>query len=167
MRPSPTPRLYRVALAVLGDAGTADDATQRALIAMWRDLPRLRDPGRFDGWSYRLLVRACYAEAKQRPMWLPESAISESQEPVAPDAYADVVERDRLERGLRRLTVEHRAVIVSRYMLDLPLDQVAEALDVSVGTVGSRLDRALTALRAAIDADARQAPSMTAARTSA
>jgi RNA polymerase sigma-70 factor (ECF subfamily) len=160
------PRLYRVALGVLGDAGTADDATQRALIAIWRDLPRLRDPNRFDGWSYRLLVRACYAEAGRRPAWLPESVISESREPVAPDAYIDVVERDQVERGLRRLSVEHRAVIVLRYMLDLPLDQVADALDVSVGTVASRLNRALTALRAALEADARRVSPITTPRTS-
>ena len=133
---------------------------------MWRDLPRLRDPNRFDGWSYRLLVRACYAEAKRRPTWLPESAITESHEPIAPDAYTDIVERDRLERGLRRLSIEHRAVIVLRYMLDLPLDQVAGALDISVGTVGSRSNRALSALRAALDADARRAAPLTAPRTS-
>jgi RNA polymerase sigma factor (sigma-70 family) len=160
------PRLYRVALGVLGDAGTADDATQRALIAIWRELPRLRDPNRFEGWSYRLLVRACYAEAKRRPAWLPESAIGDSHQPMAPDAYSDIVERDQLERGLRRLSVEHRAVIVLRYMLDMPLDQVADALDVSVGTVASRLNRALSTLRAALDADARQAAPLARPRTS-
>jgi RNA polymerase sigma-70 factor (ECF subfamily) len=160
------PRLYRVALGVLGEAGTADDATQQALVTIWRDLPGLRDPNRFEGWSYRLLMRACYAEAKRRPRWLPETAIDESHEPIAPDVYTDIVERDQLERGLRGLSVEHRAVIVLRYMLDLPLDQVAEALDVSVGTVASRLNRALTALRAALDADARRISPITAARTS-
>lgn len=160
------PRLYRVALGVLGDAGTADDATQQALVAIWRDLPSLHDPHRFDGWSYRLLVHACYAEAKRRPRWLPEAAIDESHEPIARDVYTDIVDRDQLERGLLRLSVEHRAVIVLRYMLDLPLDQVAEALDVSVGTVASRLNRALTALRAALDADARRIPPIIAPRTS-
>jgi len=159
------PRLYRVALGVLGDAGTADDATQQALIAIWRDLPRLRDPHKFEGWSYRLLVRACYAEAKRRPAWLPASAIGDSHEPVAPDAYADIVQHDQLAHGLRRLSVEHRAVIVLRYMLDLPLDQVADALDVSLGTVASRLNRALTALRAALDADARRVSPVPAPRT--
>jgi RNA polymerase sigma-70 factor (ECF subfamily) len=160
------PRLYRVALGVLGDAGAADDATQQALIAMWRDLPRLKDPHKFDGWSYRLLVRACYAEAKGRPTWLPESAIGESHQPIAPDAYAGIVRRDQLERALRRLPVEHRAVLVLRYMLDLPLAQVADALGVSVGTIGSRLNRAQSGLRAALDADARPALSMTRPRTS-
>jgi len=160
------PRLYRVALGVLGDAGTADDATQQALVTIWRDLPGLRDPNRFDGWSYRLLVRACYVEAKRRPPWLPETAIGESHVPIAPDAYTGIVERDQLEQGLRRLSVEHRAVVVLRYMLDLPLDQVADALDVSVGTVASRLNRALTALRAALDADARRVSPIAAPRTS-
>jgi RNA polymerase sigma-70 factor (ECF subfamily) len=160
------PRLYRVALGVLGDAAGADDATQRALVAVWRDLPRLRDADRFDAWSYRLLVRACYAEAKRRPGWLPESAIGEADVPAAPDDYHGVVERDQLERGLAQLSIEHRAVIVLRYMLDLPLDQVADALDMSVGTVNSRLHRALKALRAALDADARHATTMTAPRTS-
>jgi RNA polymerase sigma-70 factor (ECF subfamily) len=158
------PRLYRLALGVLGDAGDADDATQRALVAVWRDLPRLRDPNRFDAWSYRLLVRACYAEARRRPGWLPESSIGESDVPAAPDEYHALVERERLEQGIRRLSVEHRAVIALRYMLDLPLDQVAEALDVSVGTVNSRLHRALKALRAELDADARR-PTPTTPRT--
>jgi RNA polymerase sigma factor (sigma-70 family) len=159
------PRLYRIALGVLGDAATADDATQRALVAVWRDLPTLRDPERFDAWSYRLLLRACYAEADRRPRWLPESAIGVADEPAVPDAYRAIDERDRIERGLRRLSVEHRAVIVLRYVLDLPLEQVAEALDVSVGTVNSRLHRALKALRAALDADARRSNAMSTPRT--
>ncbi len=152
------PRLYRVALGVLGDASSAEDATQQALIAIWRYLPRLRDPHKFDGWSYRLLVRACYAEAKRRPAWLGEAAITDLHEPAAPDEYLGVVRRDQLERGFGRLSVEQRTVIVLRYMLDWPLEQVADALDVSVGTVGSRLNRALKALRAALEADARPTP---------
>lgn len=149
------PRLFRVARGMLHDTHSAEDATQQALIAMWRYLPRLRDPERFDGWSYRLLVRACYDEAKRRPPWLPETAVHAGLEPVAADEYLGVVRRDQLERAFPRLSVEHRAVIVLRYMLDLPLQQVADALGVSVGTVGSRLNRALTALRAALEADAR------------
>jgi RNA polymerase sigma factor (sigma-70 family) len=85
---------------------------------------------------------------------------------VAADDFRGVLERDQLERGLRRLSAEHRAAIVLRYMLDLPLDQVADALDVSVGTVNSRLNRALKALRAALDADARRVSPITAPRTS-
>jgi RNA polymerase sigma factor (sigma-70 family) len=139
------------------DAQAAEDATQQALIAVWRYLPRLRDPLKFDGWSYRLLVRACYAEAKQRPRWLPEAAITGANEPRGPDDTSVVVQRDQLARGFARLSVEHRTVIVLRHMLDLPQEQVAEALDIPVGTVASRLSRALKALRAAVEADDRVA----------
>lgn len=139
------PRLYRVALGVLQEALAADDATQQTLIGIWRYLPRLRDPLEFDGWSYRLLARARYAEAKRRPKWLPEMAVSPSHEPVASDEFLDVVRRDQLERAFPRLSVEQKVVIVLRYMLDLPLEQVADALDAPVGTVAARLNRALKA----------------------
>jgi RNA polymerase sigma-70 factor (ECF subfamily) len=149
------PRLYQIALGVLRDPASADDATQQAIIAIWRTLPRLRDPAAFEGWSYRILVRSCYAEAKHRPGWLAATSMSGYDAPLASDDLADVVDRDQLERGFRRLSAEHRAVIVLRYMLDWPLDRVAGTLGIPVGTVDSRLHRALGALRAAIDADAR------------
>ena len=148
-------RLVRIAFGVLRDRGAAEDATQRALVEIWRWLPRLRDPVRFDGFSYRILLRACYAEARRSPSWLPEAEIRESDLRRADDPYLSVVQRDELERGFRRLTPDHRAIIVMRHLLDLPPDQVAEALDIPVGTVASRLNRAMHALRALLEADAR------------
>jgi len=55
-------RFLAVARRILRDLDLAEDATQQALLAIWQDLPQLRDPARFDAWSYRLLVRACYGE---------------------------------------------------------------------------------------------------------
>ena len=60
-------RLHAVAHRILRDTDLAEDATQQALLSIWRDLPQLRDPARFDAWSYRLLVRACYAEGRRDP----------------------------------------------------------------------------------------------------
>ena len=48
-------RLHAVAHRILRDTDLAEDATQQALLTIWRDLPQLRDPARFDAWSYRLL----------------------------------------------------------------------------------------------------------------
>ncbi len=160
------PRLYRVAQGILRDADRAEDATQQALIEIWKYLRRLRDPDRFDSWSYRLLVRACVKEAKSSPRWMPGIEISPSDEPRATDAFGSVVDRDQLERGFRRLSVEHRAVIVMRYLLDMPLEQVADALDIPVGTVGSRLNRAMRSLRAALEADERPTTVLTEAQWS-
>jgi RNA polymerase sigma-70 factor (ECF subfamily) len=82
----------------------------------------------------------------------------------APVGYAEdgtsfVIDRDQLERAARRLSVDHRAVVVLRYYLDLPHAEVAEMLGIPVGTVRSRLRFALQGLRAALDADARPAQS--------
>ena len=64
-------RLHAVAFRILRDTDLAEDATQQALLTVWRDLPQLRDPARFDAWSYRLLVRACYAEGRRARQWTP------------------------------------------------------------------------------------------------
>ena len=60
-------RLYAIAVLILRDPGRAEDATQEALVAAWRDLSALRDPDRFDAWLRRLLVRACYRESQAGP----------------------------------------------------------------------------------------------------
>src|SRR3954462_3360389 len=57
-------RLLAIARKILRDPHAAEDALQQAVITPWRTTPRLRNPGRFDAWLYRLLVRACYAETR-------------------------------------------------------------------------------------------------------
>jgi RNA polymerase sigma-70 factor (ECF subfamily) len=148
-------RLNAVAFSILGDVHLAEDATQQALLNIWRDLPGLRDHARFEAWSYRLVVRACYAEARRRPNWLPNVMERPAHEPLASDGRGSVADRDQLERGFRRLSIEQRAVVVLHFYADLPLDEVAEVLGVPVGTTHSRLNRAMNALRAALAADAR------------
>jgi RNA polymerase sigma-70 factor, ECF subfamily len=148
-------RLHAVAHRILRDIELAEDATQQALLAIWRDLPQLRDPARFDAWSYRLLVRACYAEGRRSRRWTPNIRLITSDEPRQADGSSAVVDRDQLERGFRRLSIDHRAVVVLHHYLDMPLDKVAEALGVPAGTVRSRLHHAMRGLRAALDADAR------------
>jgi RNA polymerase sigma-70 factor (ECF subfamily) len=148
-------RLHTVAHRILRDIELAEDATQQALLAIWRDLPQLRDPARFDAWSYRLLVRACYAEGRKERHWTPNMRLLDSDEPMQADGSSAVVDRDQLERGFRRLSIDHRAVVVLHHYLDWPLDRVAETLGIPVGTARSRLHHAMRGLRAALDADAR------------
>jgi len=149
------PRLQRVAVGILRDPDVAEDAVQQALLTIWRDLRRLRDPRRFDGWSYRLLLRRCYAEAKRRPRWEPDTDLDARDELAVGDGSGSVVERDRLERAFHRLSIDHRAVVVLHHLMDLPVEEVADILGIPVGTVKSRLSRAMRGLRAAIEADDR------------
>jgi RNA polymerase sigma-70 factor (ECF subfamily) len=64
-----------------------------------------------------------------------------------------VNDRDQLERGFARLSLDHRAVVVMHYYLDLTIEDTAAALGISVGTAKSRLNRAMTKLRTALHAD--------------
>jgi RNA polymerase sigma-70 factor (ECF subfamily) len=148
-------RLHALSHRILRDVDLAEDATQQALLAIWRDLPQLRDPARFDAWSYRLLVRACYAEGRKTRQWAPNLRVLPVDEPGGPDAMSSVVDRDQLERGFRRLSIDHRVVVVLHHYLDLPLEEVADTLGIPLGTVRSRLLHAMRGLRAALDADAR------------
>ena len=148
-------RLHAVAHRILRDTDLAEDATQQALLTIWRDLPQLRDPARFDAWSYRLLVRACYAEGRRTRHWAPNLRLLPSDEPLLADGSSAIADRDQLERAFRRLSIDHRAVVVMHHYLDLPLGRIAETLGIPAGTVRSRLHHAMRGLRAALDADAR------------
>ena len=148
-------RFLAVARRILRDIDLAEDATQQALLTIWRDLPQLRDPVRFDAWSYRLLVRACYAEGRKERRWAPNLMLLPTDEPAADDDLSSVIDRDQLERGFRRLSIDHRTVVVLHHYLDLPLERVAEIVGIPSGTAHSQLHHAMRALRAALDADLR------------
>ena len=141
---------------ILRDLSLAEDATQQALLTIWRDLPQLRDPARFDAWSYRLLVRACYAEAGKHRRWTPNLTLLPVDEPAVDHALGSVIDRDQLDRAFRRLSLNHRTVVVLHHYLDMPFDRIADVLGVAVGTVASRMHHAMRGLRASLDADARQ-----------
>ncbi len=151
-------RFHAVAYRVLQDTDLAQDAAQQALISIWRDLPRLRQPERFEGWAYRILIRACYKEAGRRRRWRLRTMDATVSEPVTADPTDVLVECDRLWRGFARLSVEHRAVVVLHHYLGQTQGQIAETLDIPVETVRSRLRHAMRGLRAAIDADERAVP---------
>jgi RNA polymerase sigma-70 factor (ECF subfamily) len=139
-------RFLAVSNRILGDIGLAEDATQQALLNIWRDLPNLRDPARFEAWSYRLLVRACYAEGHRGRLWAPNLRLLPVDEPMVADQTDSVIDRDQLERAFRRLSLKHRSVLVLHHYLDLSPDEIADALDVPVGTIASRMHYALRAV---------------------
>ena len=150
-------RLHNASVRILRDLDLAEDATQQAIVAIWRDLPQLRDLSRFEAWAYRILVRICYAEARRERRWSPKLRVLDRDAGSFGEDMEAVVRRDQLERGFRRLSVEQRAVVVLHHYLDMPLAEVSETLGIPAGTVRSRLFYAMRGLRAALDADARPA----------
>jgi RNA polymerase sigma-70 factor (ECF subfamily) len=146
-------RMYAIATRILRDGDLAEDALQSALITAWRQLPTLRDPERFDAWLRRLVVHACYAEARRRRTWAANVRVLPVDGPAAIDTLVSVDDRDALDRAFRRLSVEQRAVFVLHHHTGLSLVEIAETLGVPAGTARSRLHYATRALRAAVQAD--------------
>ena len=151
--------LYRVAYLILRHPEAANDAVQNALFTAWRDIRGLRDPDRFEAWLHRLTVRACYRLARrERRRSAAEGELKDfDYSPAVDDDLRLLAIRDQLERAFVRLTAEERAVLVLRYHLDLPLGEAADILGIPLGTMKSRLNRAVGALRAAIEAQERAA----------
>ena len=146
-------RCYAIAYRILRDVERAQDAVQQAFLLAWRELPRLRDPERFEVWLHRLLVNACYEEARRYRRWSMHVRTLPVDGPGGPDPTVSVDERDALERAFRHLSPEHRAVFVLHHYAGFPLAAIADIVGVPLGTVKSRLHHATRNVRSAIVAD--------------
>lgn len=134
-------RLYRTALAILGSPADAEDAWQNTVLKTYRGLPRLRDRQYFATWATRILLNECKQSLRRRRPWLPLNDLA----PVSlPEPAADQV---AVRDALRRLNGSQRMVVFLRFWLGLPIAEMAEALEVPVPTVKSRLYQALKLLR--------------------
>jgi RNA polymerase sigma-70 factor (ECF subfamily) len=148
-------RCYALAYRILRNQESAQDATQQALLGAWRDLATLRDLARFDAWLHRLVVNACYAEARGQRRWAARIRVLEIGTPTSPDVARSVATRDDLDHAFRGLTPEQRAVVVLHHHLGYPLTEIAATLGIPVGTVRSRLHYAVRQLRTVLDAEGR------------
>jgi RNA polymerase sigma-70 factor (ECF subfamily) len=156
-------RLLGIARKILRDPDSAEDAVQQAVIQAWRELPRLREADRFDSWLTKLLVNACYQEARRSRrhasrvdrLGAAASGGTAGSEPAITDDADLLAQRELIERAFQTLTPAHRAVVVLHHYADLPLVEVAAIAGVPPATARSRLHYALRALRAALEADER------------
>jgi len=146
-------RLFAVARRMTADTSDAEDATQTAFLRAWREIPKLRDPDRYDGWQLRLLVHACYDLLRRRRRIMRPTLRAIPELAPAPDAA--FIERDRLANAFARLSPEQRAVVVLHFYRDLAAPEIAEVLGIPVGTVNSRLHYGTRAMRAVLEADER------------
>ncbi len=145
-------RCYAIAYRILRDPHRAQDASQQALLGAWRDLRTLRDPSKFDAWLHRLVVHACYVEARGERRWVARGRIVALRPEYAPDIQHAVVVQDQLDGAFRELTPEHRAVVVLHHYLGYSLIDIAHMLGIPAGTVRSRMHHALRKLRTVLEA---------------
>jgi RNA polymerase sigma-70 factor, ECF subfamily len=144
-------RAYRLAGLILGDQHEAQDATQDALLRAWRSSASLRDPAGFQAWFDRILINVCrdrlQRRGKVRVIVLDDVvATADTQDP-----FRAVLDRDEAIRAMATLEDDLRIVVVLHYWVDLTLEGVAERIGRPVGTVKSRLNRALATMRGQVD----------------
>ena len=146
-------RCYAIAYRILRDAERAQDAVQQAFLLAWRELPKLRDAERFEVWLHRLLVNACYEEFRRYRRWSENVRTLPVDGPGGPDETIAIDDRDALDRAFRRLSPEHRSVVILHHHAGFPLASIAEVAGVPLGTVKSRLHYATRILRDALAVD--------------
>jgi RNA polymerase sigma-70 factor (ECF subfamily) len=157
-------RCYRLAWSILSNDADAADATQDALLAAWRQLPRLRDAAAFDGWLNRIVANAALMARRHR-LRLREVSVAPihpgdmPHEPEPPPdlrartAYDDVVDNDAIGRGFDRMRPQDRMILVLHHVEERPVAEIARSLGIPVGTVKSRLHAARAALEKAMEAE--------------
>lgn len=137
----------RLAFAMLQDRSEAEDAFQEAALRAWRHLQNLREGSPFQAWFMGIVANQC-REARRSRWWhvvrVPDASA------VQPVNEAAWVEGEDLRRSLMSLPYDQRVAILLHFHLDMPLSDVATALDLSVSGVKSRINRALKRLRPAM-----------------
>jgi RNA polymerase sigma-70 factor (ECF subfamily) len=148
-------RCYSLAGYLLGDASDAQDATQDAMARAWQARRTLRDGEAFEAWLDRILVNTCMDRMRRRKL-IRFVEIDAGEGLPDADPFRDFLARDEIGRALSVLTPEQRVVVVLRFWRDLPVDEIARRLDCPSGTVKSRLNHAMTALRERMERDERE-----------
>jgi RNA polymerase sigma-70 factor (ECF subfamily) len=136
------PRAWSAAYAVLGDRGAAEDAAQSAVERALRSLDRFDTARPFGPWLGRIAANQALNVLRSRRREAPLEV-----DVQAADVYGDVLLRDEVVEAVGRLGEDRRVVVALRYWADLAPREIAEVLDVPVGTVTSRLSRAIGELR--------------------
>jgi RNA polymerase sigma-70 factor (sigma-E family) len=136
--------LVRVGVYLGCSPAEAEDLVQMTLLRCYRAWPRVRRADRVDAYVHRSLVTTL-AKTRRR-LWRGEIPTSELPDGPAHDTTTNSEARTDLRRALGRLSPDHRAVLVLRFVSDLTEQQTADALDLPIGTVKSRVARALAAI---------------------
>jgi RNA polymerase sigma factor (sigma-70 family) len=131
-----------------GDPVLAEESTQEAFARAYAHWPRVARMDRPAGWVYVVAVRF---SLKQRG----RSRTSEPEDP-AEDIADRVSTREVVRAAIDQLPTRQRIAIVLRYLVDLPLDDVAAAMDCAIGTVKSTLHTALARLQVELDEESEE-----------
>lgn len=138
--------LYRYAYRLSGSAADAEDLTQQTFLAAHRHLEQLREPGRAKSWLYAIL-RNVYLKQLRSQGGVQVNSLQDVAEPAAGVALEAPIDDEQLQAALLELPAEYRSPVVLFYFSELSYKEIAEQLEVPIGTVMSRLARAKSLLK--------------------
>jgi len=151
----------RLARAIVDSPADAEDVVQEAFVSAWRNLPRLREPDRFDAWFGRILVNTARTHIRRRgsvrPISIDRRHVDDGREDDTPGQHdpglESVVSSDALSRAIDRLTTDQRSILALHHLEERPVAQIAAVLGIPVGTAKWRLHAARQALERALEAE--------------
>jgi RNA polymerase sigma-70 factor, ECF subfamily len=145
--------LYRYAYRLCGCSAEAEDLTQQAFLIAQRKLHQVREKDRASAWLFAVL-RSCFLKSLRRQRPASAAAMNVEVEQFAgPTPEVDEIDRERLAGALAELPVEFRVVVLMFYFEELSYQQIAQQLEIPIGTVMSRLSRAKGHLRKRLQPD--------------
>jgi len=151
----------RLARAIVDSPADAEDVVQEAFVSAWRNLPRLREPDRFDAWFGRILMNTARTHIRRRgsvrPISIDRRHVDDGREDDTPGQHdpglESVVSSDALSRAINRLTTDQRSILALHHLEERPVAQIATVLGIPVGTAKWRLHAARQALERALEAE--------------
>jgi len=138
--------LYRYVFSLVGARALAEDVLQEVFILIYRKIRWLREPGLLRPWAYRIATREAFKQLKRERRWS-DKAEDESVLLDLPAPSRDELAPELIAQLVARVSPASRAVIVLHYLHEMPLAEIAEVMDVAVGTVKSRLAYGLDLMR--------------------
>ncbi len=152
--------VYRTAYAITGDPEMASDLLQDVFVRLSRFSHRI-DPRRpLEPWLYRMTANLSYTWLKRRKRWLHplddagEWLLGSPREHSLQQQAEKNAEMERLHQAILKLPVQQRVVVVMYYINDLSLQEIADVLEIPIGTVKSRLHYGRQSLRKVLNLDA-------------
>ena len=146
-------KVYALTLRMCGNPEDARDAAQEAFLSAWRGLPSFRGEAGFSTWLYRLASNAAIDQLRRNRRQREEASLDagEMDTPDQSPGPQEAAEGSELQRavadGLASLSEDHRRILLLREYQELSYDEIAQTLDMDLGTVKSRISRARRALR--------------------
>lgn len=152
-------RLLRLAYSILASEADARDAVQESCLRAWRELPRLREPERFEAWLWQIVINACRSALRSRRRIsvreIAVDALASGSEPIGPGrSFAEALGvSDAIRQAFRRLDPDKRAILVLHHVEERSIADIAALLAIPEGTAKWRLYAARQALERALEVE--------------